>query len=373
MTRRRGSAESGAALLEAVVALAAVATVVVGGTELHRATVAARLDAERTVAALTAASSVAERMRIGPRAGDGLDVVSEPVPTLWRRRGCDDGALVLHEVPLRPEGRSGPGRALPVALPPITDHVVLAVRTVTGDPAAVATVVATGADAATTTWTTDAAGCVALGSVSAPVTLVVTTPDGSIGRVAVASTDPAGWGTPSAAAAVPVTVAAAGRVTAIVATDGVLPDAVEGGRLAWWRGGAAGGPVAAPGESMDLPVGRHGVVLGACADARAGGSAAVVDVARGADAVLAVRVGVVVVARPAVDDGRRLVLRRQRPCPGAAARPTLVWDVGGGGGSLLAAVPDGEWEAVLAASDGRRLAGPATVGVSGDIRVAPPW
>ena len=72
-------------------------------------------------------------------------------------------------------------------------------------------------------------------------------------------------------------------------------------------------------------------------------------------------------------DGRRLVLRRQRPCPSTSVRPALSWDVGGGGGRLAATVPDGAWEAVLEDATGSRLKGPVSVRVAGAAEVVPPW
>ena len=325
MNRRRGTSESGAALLEAVVALAAVAAVVVGGTELHRATVTARLDAERALAALVEASAAAERARLGPGSDDGAGG-SETVATLWRRRACDDGTLDLREVPVRPDDATAVRGVLHVAATSVPYGVVLAVRTGAGDPAPGANLAVTDADGRVTTVTADAAGCVDLGPTPGPVGVAATTSGGATGRAAVPGRHGDASPTPGADATgpVPVTVTASGRVTLVLATAGALPDAVEGGRLTWWRGGATGGPVAAPGEALDLPEGPQGVVLGVCADARAGGSAAPVTVVPGVDAVVTVALGRVVVDRPAVADGRRLVLRRQRPCPGGTARPTLV-------------------------------------------------
>ncbi len=373
MRRDAAADERGAALLEAVVALAAVAVLVAGGADLHRAIVAARLASEGTVAALATATATAELARAVALDAETVTGVSEELTTLWRRRDCDDGATSLREVPVRPGTTADAVGVLRVVAPTVTDAVVVSVRTGTGDPVPGAVVDVTAADGTRSARTADSDGCVDLGPSPGPVRIAVTTAAGATGGTVVPGDHAVRGRHAGPAAPLPVTVSGAGRVTVVVATEGALPDRIDDGRLAWWRGDATGAPTAAPGEALVLPEGRHAVVVGTCADPRAGGSATAVIVAAGGDEVVTVSLGHVVVARPDVADGRRLVLRRQRPCPSTSVRPALSWDVGGGGGRLAAAVPDGAWEAVLEDAAGSRLKGPVSVRVAGAAEVVPPW
>lgn len=355
--RRRCDEESGAALLEAVLALALVGATTAGALVLHRSTVAARATAEGTVADLVVATTTAERLTAG--LGDPGAVTDVTTGRLWTRRACDDPVPpTVHAVPIA--GDAEPvDRAvgtLHVAAPGDgPDAVPVSIAATNGAPVPDAVVTATASDGTVITVRTDVDGCAELAPAPVPRSVRAVGPDGAEGSGLLAP----------GAAAIAVDLVRLGRVTVVLAGSGAAPDASLGDGLAWWAPSAPDGGTAVPGKSLELPAGPRTVVVGACADPRGGGSAALVDVVTDRATVVAVTLGGAAVARPQVDDGRRLVLRRHRPCPGPGGRPVLAWDVGGGGGTLVAAVPDGVWEADLLDAGGRRLAGPVALEVTG--------
>lgn len=366
MTGRARSHEDGSILIESIVALAVVAVLVAAVHDLHRGAVRARAMASATTAALHVASSGAAMVRAGIPVPPEIDVEEVGIARAWTDRDCvlapePVHRLVRARVDGRPDDPAGEV-VLRVSGPDPTPppHVV---RVVLPDGSAASGVVLHLEDpvGGIRRVETDPSGCVRFEA--GPLPVLVTVEDAASVR-SVTSISTAGVTTT-------VGLRRQGSVRLLIASPGRPPEVVEDGALTWWARGSPG--VAAIGGALPLPAGPHRVVLGTCEDPRATGTTVPVDVAPDGDAVVEVALGIVRVVRPATDDGRRLVLRRQRPCPGSGSHPTLGWRLGGGGGELLAAVPDGAWEARLLDAASRTLMGPTTVLVGGDATTIEPW
>ncbi len=370
----RGPDESGLNVVESILALGVVGLLLAGGLLLHRTTVRAQERATMTLTWLEAASTLAERVRSerGPESAPAPAPSSDPMGAaasrraavgLWSPGPCRTRAG--HEVVTVTAGPAGAGVTLDLAAPaPDPGTLELHLRDALGGAPDGVTVGLASADGSDATIVPDEAGCVVVPSTAGPVRVDVSGAHGTTSTILAAAD---GVNT--------FRVGAVGTVIVEVVLPGPVPDAIDDGDLSWWVGGAPDIPAtpAVSGEARSLPVGRREVIVGTCGDARAAGAAAAVDVAAGELSTVVVQFGGVRLDRPQVADGRRITLQRSRACPGPPRRPRVVWDVGGGGGELLAGVPDGLWEVRLLDAAGRTIAGPVAVPVVGPALAEVPW
>ncbi len=360
--------ESGASLIEAVVALGLVAVVAAGSQANLVATLRAQTRAEATLRTLEDVEAAVERARIGIPPEPGPVVVSEAAVTrLWWPARCrEDGGPVdarIHAVDHDPEvggpelARNAVHAALPGQLP---SGQVLVLEAVEGGPRSGAVVSLAAAGQEVVEVVADRDGCVRLPDGAGPVRIVAD------GGPSLAIPGPTGG-------AVRVVVPGSGLLAVSVRSVGVLPDADGSDVLTWWTAGDPAAVVTPLGDAARVRAGAHRIVVGACADRRATGTGGLAEVADGGEVEIQVDLGALRVPRPSTAVTRRLVARRERPCPGLGARPTLSWDLAGGPADLLAAVPDGVWEVRIVDGSAATVAGPVDVEVAGAGPVAIPW
>jgi len=372
--------ERGAALVEALAAIALLAVVVSGAHPLHRAAERARERAASTHVALVASAGAVERLRAAapPSIDDhraeqgGADLVVIPSPHAlgWRPAVCDGGTHLDRvrstAVPVRAGSvPSGPTVSID-ALVPVERPAVLRLRLHGAPSASGLGVTVLRADGSTEHLQADPDGCVAIPTSDGPIRVL-----DDAEREAPPALDLVVAGARSTTARIRVGTIGDLVVQVETADGAELPHEVVGGRLAWWLVEESAGRTAEPGLPLAVIAGTRAFVIGACDDPRAGGTSAVAEVVAGELTTSVVTLPTVEVAAPHADTGRRLVAQRDRPCPGTGSRPILRWVLPGG--AFRAAVPDGRWQVRIESPDGRTLLGPVTVHLSGADTVGPTW
>lgn len=381
---RPTSDEVGSTLIEALVALLVVGLAVAGAHVLHRTATWAQARAAVTLHALGIASSAIESVRLGlptatadPTSDVTTVVTVGPVPaTSWIPAACARGSDLdrIHA------SRSGIAPASADAARTVVVPIDAVGRV---DPpadsrlrftSAIDGAVASGfefhlhrGDADVESVVTDARGCLHVPVSAGPVLIVPTDDSAVLMHPMVVSDHPSSVVIASSAART-----GGLQVSATGVSGGVLPDMVVDGAFSWWVVDDPMRRIAAPEAVLTVPAGRRIVVVGVCADHRAGGSTAPADVDAGTGiAQVAVQLAALSVPVELAVAGRRLIIERERPCPGSSLRPRLRWDLAGT--PMAAAVPDGRWQVRILGADGVTILGPATVTAAGPSPIAPPW
>jgi type II secretory pathway pseudopilin PulG len=406
----------GSFIVEALVAIALLGVLGAAAEELHRAARDSRIRSlERLVATWEARSDleqVESSMQDYP-GGDGevgpavravsagpvqLEIVrvdrassdrDEPegcrlTRTRWDGRAVSlagrrvDGATTVAD--LQSQGRLRGLGSMSLAEPEgAQGSVVVLLTDTTGavlqDVALAVTARALGDDATTVELVSDHLGCASFRALPAGLHDVTIVSDGYVDHLhrSLQGTIRTVSSIPDDITVVDVIADRAAILTIVVeATEGArLPDAITDGLLTWAVAGDGSLPATLSGLSLDVHPGRLDVVVGVCADPRAGGTWATVRPRPGELLDVVVRLPAVGLA--AIDvppEGVRVLAQRDTDCPrSGGVRPVLRWDVlpGTEGSTVLApviALPNGPWSVRIETMSGQILMGPSRIDVT---------